>query len=88
MIPVPESLNWERKLMEIAEITTGFSGREISKLLISWQVYTNTLIIIIKISLDTINNCMYGLTAIILKPCLQLVNISGQVLHITIQFHV
>ena len=33
-------VNWEGKMEELSEIITGFSGREISKLAISWQVQT------------------------------------------------
>ena len=36
-IPVPK-LVWDLKFQEIAKETSGFSGREISKLAIAWQV--------------------------------------------------
>ena len=38
-IPVPK-LEWDSKFQEIANETSGFSGREISKLAIAWQVCT------------------------------------------------
>ena len=38
MIPVPSDVDWEDKLNSIAKMIEGFSGREIAKLLISWQV--------------------------------------------------
>ena len=37
-IPVPEDVDWEKKLTDISEKVEGFSGREISKLVIAWQV--------------------------------------------------
>lgn len=46
MIPVPEGINWENKLNEIAEKIRGFSGREIAKLLISWQVSKHVHILV------------------------------------------
>lgn len=38
MIPLPEGMDWELKLRGIADQIVGFSGREIAKLMISWQV--------------------------------------------------
>ena len=39
-VPLESGVNWEGKMEELSEIITGFSGREISKLAISWQVQT------------------------------------------------
>lgn len=35
-------LDWEKKFHKIAKMCAGFSGREIAKLSISWQVRTST----------------------------------------------
>ncbi|CAI8021971.1 ATPase family AAA domain-containing protein 3 [Geodia barretti] len=37
-IPLPPDVDWEEKLTEISRRIEGFSGREISKLVIAWQV--------------------------------------------------
>ena len=37
-IPVPADVDWEKKLTDISEKIEGFSGREISKLAVAWQV--------------------------------------------------
>jgi len=40
-IQVPD-LDWDKKFHKMAKETEGFSGREIAKLAISWQVCTIT----------------------------------------------
>ena len=37
-IPLPTEVNWEEKFKKIAGQIEGFSGREISKLAVAWQV--------------------------------------------------
>ena len=37
-IPLQEGVHWEREIEQISKNIIGFSGREISKLAISWQV--------------------------------------------------
>ena len=37
-IPLPPGVDWEQKLNDISNAIEGFSGREIAKLVISWQV--------------------------------------------------
>lgn len=37
-IPLPTEVNWEEKFKKIADQIEGFSGREISKLAVAWQV--------------------------------------------------
>ena len=37
-IPLPSDVDWERKLTDISRKIDGFSGREISKLVVAWQV--------------------------------------------------
>ena len=44
MIPLPEGMDWEQKLRGIADQIEGFSGREIAKLMISWQVSWNIML--------------------------------------------
>ena len=38
MIPLPSDVNWEEYFKEMSMNIAGFSGREIAKLAISWQV--------------------------------------------------
>lgn len=37
-IPLQDNIDWEDRIKQISKSTTGFSGREISKLVIAWQV--------------------------------------------------
>ena len=41
-IPLPAEVDWEKKLTDISMKIDGFSGREISKLVIAWQVHVHT----------------------------------------------
>lgn len=38
MIPLPSNMDWESMFRKLGEETEGFSGREIAKLAIAWQV--------------------------------------------------
>ena len=38
-----KDINWEEMMKDVAKKLTGFSGREISKLAIAWQVGENPL---------------------------------------------
>ena len=38
MIPLPSDIDWEDMFKKLAEQVEGFSGREIAKLAIAWQV--------------------------------------------------
>ena len=38
MIPLPLDLDWDQKFQSIAQKVEGFSGREVAKLTIAWQV--------------------------------------------------
>ena len=38
MIPIPTGVDWEARMSRLADYINGFSGREIAKLAIAWQV--------------------------------------------------
>lgn len=38
MIPIPADVDWEKYFKTMADEVKGFSGREIAKLAIAWQV--------------------------------------------------
>ena len=42
-VPLEPGVDWEEKMKAIARQITGFSGREISKLAIAWQVSSYTV---------------------------------------------
>ena len=43
MIPIPDGIDWEKKLHKMATDIIGFSGREVAKLAIAWQVSTSQI---------------------------------------------